>query len=296
MSTETKTRNRDPLGKQVHEERSAAPSQSESWYLTKKARTDRNDKDLAISNFVKAKTAIDYRWHWIRQEAFNAPDYRWFAERRRGRAKVPKALQGWQPPVREMTFERKEAIAYFYHTVYGSPPVNTWKDTSLVSSIMYDCNINTSSRSWVQSILQDIVASDAAGEAYSPIKRLKDRGRNATINENSEDAKYIYAALSHDLSIAMATIVVNIQRNERGLDPVSFSTVQRFCERSDVIDISKRYQKKSGKDDEETAWAHARLNQCNQYLRQLEAGSKISNWSAVGQDNTFVKRIEEPDT
>jgi hypothetical protein len=65
-------------------------------------------------------------------------------------------------------------------------------------------------------------------------------------------------------------------RQRFDLAPVSWSAVNAFVGRSNVVFRSRRQTQKSGKDDEDTTWAKARVAQCTQFLEQLRLGKLAS--------------------
>ena len=68
---------------------------------------------------------------------------------------------------------------------------------------------------------------------------------------------------------------MNAWRQKRNLPIVSWSAVQGFIQRSSIIDRSKRLTKKSGKDDPNSPWAMARLEQALQLRYQLDSDNLL---------------------
>jgi hypothetical protein len=124
----------------------------------------------------------------------------------------------------------------------------------------------------VQRILLEINNCQEKEVLYSEHLTCPTRGRKPIIQDYTDDAKVIYDAFQAGLSTAVATVILNQHRSM--FDPpkprVSKSTVNTFVNNSEVALRQHRQTKKSGKDDEDTPWAKARVEQCNQFLIQYE--------------------------
>lgn len=72
-------------------------------------------------------------------------------------------------------------------------------------------------------------------------------------------------------------MLINQFLKDSNLPTVSWSTVDGFINRSEIIQRHRRQTKKSGNDDINSTWALARLAQCEQFSEQLELGLLLPN-------------------
>jgi hypothetical protein len=170
-----------------------------------------------------------------------------------------------------IAFIRRYAISYQF-TKYGSPPESTWAKIGLVKNIMKELNIPFGSHSSVQQVLKDFVKSQMTKSLYDARIGEKRRGRKPLILDMTPQAQIVYNAVEAGLSSAQTAVLVNKFRNSQTpyLKPVSWSAVENFIIRSECIKRGRRLTKKSGKDDEISDWAKARVAQCLQLKQQLE--------------------------
>ncbi|KAJ1396078.1 hypothetical protein B484DRAFT_309756, partial [Ochromonadaceae sp. CCMP2298] len=103
----------------------------------------------------------------------------------------------------------------------------------------------------VKVVLRAILAAQAAGKEYDVHTGPKRRGRTAKIQELMVEAQIVYDALESGLSTTQAGVILNEWRTGQDppLAPVSWSAVEGFVLRSDVINRTRRQTKKSGKED-----------------------------------------------
>ena len=135
----------------------------------------------------------------------------------------------------------------------------------------------------VRRVLEDTAAAVEAGGVYDPHAEARDRGRKRIIKYDSEQAKVVLGALHSGLGLANSTLILNIFRQARGLPAVSYITVQRFVCDHPCVEYRKRRTKKSGKDDNGSDWAKARLILVKQLQQQLDLGeAQASEGSHVG--------------
>jgi hypothetical protein len=121
-------------------------------------------------------------------------------------------------------------------------------------------------------VLRDILQAEAANKTYDVHGGPKKRGTHALIEDETPQGEVVYRALESGLSTTQTTIVLNEWRAGRGLPTVSWSAVEGFVLRSEVIQRSRRCTKKSGKDDKGSLWAGAREAEFIQYHEQLRLG------------------------
>ncbi len=124
-------------------------------------------------------------------------------------------------------------------------------------------------------------------------QRLDGRGRKPLIIDNDYCAKIVYHAMASGQSIQSSAYMVNVVRESRGEQPVSWSALHRFVSNSDIIQTHKRQTKKSGKDDENSIWSRARAAQFLQVLSQLAKGEgrAIAGVDLAGLDAMYLRGI-----
>ena len=147
--------------------------------------------------------------------------------------------------------DRRQAIRFLYHAVFGAPAEEEWHSLKLVPNICNYLGIPQNSHSKVKKILLDI----AAGNFVAGIGRKPGAGRKAIIDHGSPQASIIYNCLRGNLTVRETTCVLNMYRENNHMSIVSRSCVQTFIETSDCIKTRKRAQKKSGRDDPSCAAA-----------------------------------------
>jgi hypothetical protein len=137
---------------------------------------------------------------------------------------------------------------------------------------MKELNIPFGSHSSVQQVLKDFVKSQMTKSLYDARIGEKRRGRKPLILDMTPQAQIVYNAVEAGLSSAQTAVLVNKFRNSQTpyLKPVSWSAVENFIIRSECIKRGRRLTKQSGKDDEISDWAKARVAQCLQLKQQLE--------------------------
>lgn len=172
---------------------------------------------------------------------------------------------------KNMAQARRAAIEYFYVHIYGSPPQHEWFGLDLVNDLSLRLQIPYGSRHNVIKTLKDIMITRIQHTQYNPKKHHKRRG---LIVDQTPQAAIIYQAVEHGLSIALTTYMLNVWRAARdpSMRPVSFSAVEGFTLRSEIIVKSRRRTKKSGKEDPNTTWSVCRLAQCLQFKEQFRLG------------------------
>ena len=166
---------------------------------------------------------------------------------------------------------RKGAIIYIYNRVLGSPPPDDWNgQAGAISDIINRLSLPKNSRTRIKEILQERYDKEVNDEEFEKLS-----GRPRLIEDGSKDAAIIIFSVERGIGLGSATVLVNNYRTDNDLPPVSYSAVQRFCQSSPLLQCSKRSTKKSGKDDEDTIWANARVNQATQMLEELESKELI---------------------
>ena len=140
----------------------------------------------------------------------------------------------------------------------------------LVSVISHLLQIPQNSHTSVMNTMESIYNQL---ESYNGSRKVGSGGLSI-IQHGTEQADIVYRSIASDLSAKDVTCILNMYRENlpEPLVPISRSAVQGFMKRSDCIKIRKRGNKKSGKDDLNSAWSTARLAQAKQFKEQLEQG------------------------
>ena len=169
---------------------------------------------------------------------------------------------------------RRMCIGHLF-SAFGCPEKDKWKECRLVPEIMLRLGITPNSRGSVLKVLDDVIALRKEGKSYDGSTH---RRPNRLINDRDTSANKLYDMLSCGVKMSQATPVINIGRTARGLPPLCYSTVERFVTKySDVIEVTKRGKKKSGKDDPDSDWAVARHVQASQILNQFAKADALDN-------------------
>ncbi|KAJ1388726.1 hypothetical protein B484DRAFT_341206, partial [Ochromonadaceae sp. CCMP2298] len=148
-----------------------------------------------------------------------------------------------------MAATRRKAIEYFFVHIYGAPKPDVWLRDGIVSQISRQLQISQGSSAEVKKVFHDVLEARAAQRKYDEHAGAKLRGCKPIIVDCSPQADVVYSALAHGLSSTQTTVILNMWRKVRNLDPVSWSAVNAFVGRSTVVFRSRRQTKKSGKDD-----------------------------------------------
>ncbi len=117
-----------------------------------------------------------------------------------------------------------------------------------VESITYDhayLKIANGSFARVTEMLEGILDAQARGAEFK--QRLDGRGRKPLIIDNDYCAKIVNNAMASGQSIQSSAHMVNVVREGRGEQPVSWSALHRFVSNSDIIQTHRRQTKKVGK-------------------------------------------------
>jgi hypothetical protein len=273
-----KKRNRNTLGTTAHQRRYAEESQKKAYYL------DVRSLNLSLatfkSNFLKAFNAnrashglpmIDLTNGFMKTFTNLHLDHEY--------DRVNNAEENWcngggselGPGAASL---RRSTIAYIFKTIFDSQPEDQWTESGLVGKIMKRIGIPEGSRPAVKNVLKDVLEAERQGVRYDPNTKLSSRGRKRKIDDSLPEAGVIYRAVQSGMSVLNATVLVNKIRARNSEEPVSSHAVQGFIQTSPLIIRNSRQHKKSGKDDEGTVWAIARLAEATQWLKQLELGAE----------------------
>ena len=195
----------------------------------------------------------------------------------------------------EMHAARRYAICYVYETVMGAPPESAWggradsENAGVIAKIAARLSIPENSFRLVRKVLEDFTAAGAADERYDADACLR-HGAAPKLELDMEEGQLAAKCLATGMGLVHATIQVNEMREAMTppRPPISWSAVQSFEARCPAISTKKRATKKSGKTDETSEWAIARVAQCKQMQRQLKLGEEQASRQRV------VGRSDEP--
>ena len=202
-----------------------------------------------------------------------------------------------------MSAARRTTISFFYHHHFGSPPETEWDGRGgVLHQIMRRVGIPDGSRNETRKVMEEVAECQANGEEYDGSGKYK--GRNFKINRDLPEAKVIYVAMQAGVGITETTVMVNQFREEKSEDnePISWTAVKNFIHSCKCMKLGKRRTKKSGKEDDATPWALARLAQAQQLKTQLEIGNQhtavrveVDEQLGIGiTHSTLVVRVVPP--
>lgn len=245
-----KKRNRDPLSENYFDKRLKIVSSPAQQYLhgsKAKPELDASTRRQMRERSIKAANAA---WTPIK----SPPDTSKVAEP--SGEKLPQNYK-----------HRRVAICHLFNAM-GSPEESKWEELHVVTIIMENLMIPKGSDESVKKILREVIDMNNRGLSYDGTTH---RGSRRLINDCDDSAYLIYDMLKSGLKVTHITPMLNARRMSRNLEPLSVSAVRRFTQDySKIVDVSKRYKKKTGKDDENTPWAKARLAFSKQLLNMFD--------------------------
>ena len=124
--------------------------------------------------------------------------------------------------------------------IFGTPAEDEWQKGGLITHILHALNIPHNSYNSVKLILQKAIVDD--GHIIYKTKHIDHSGPVSVIIDMSDDAKVIYKCQDRNLSYTQTTCFLNLRRQKKGLPILSSSAVKNFINKSDMIDVSKRYK------------------------------------------------------
>jgi hypothetical protein len=176
-----------------------------------------------------------------------------------------------------MAAARRCGIAYFFEHVYGCPPEENWGGRSgIIHQVMRRMGIQVGSKAQVRKVFEDVRKARNNGGQYDVHSGPRMRGRKFIIKDDTPEAQVVYTAMEAGVGITETTVLVNEFRRTKNEDneTVSWSSIRNFIKsQHKKMSIAKRKKKKSGKADEGSAWALARLAQAQQIQKQLDLGA-----------------------
>jgi hypothetical protein len=175
---------------------------------------------------------------------------------------------------------RAKAIELLFVHIYNSPPKTEWRQLNLLPAIMRFLQNADGSFSRVTAILKGILNAKANGIEFKT--RLDGRGRKTLIIDNDYCDKIVYHAITSGQSIQSSAHMVNVVREGRGEQSVSWSALHRFVSNSDIIQTQRRHTKKTEK-----------MTKTLQVLSQLAKGKgrAISGVDLAGLDALYLHDI-----
>lgn len=198
-------------------------------------------------------------------------------------AELERKEGGRGPLTKGLSVARRCAIRYYFEYVFGAPAEDALdeRDGRIWDGVAYLIEdlllMPAGSRAIVFQVFRDVLEALEAKEIYDPSKGPKKRGNIALIQEDTPEALIVINSMRCGLSLAESTSILNsyLLYHERG--PVSYAAVQRYAARSKVVDLHRRGTKKAGSNDAKSAWAQARVVQCEQFKEQFNNGIKWDN-------------------
>ena len=167
---------------------------------------------------------------------------------------------------------RRHAIFHLFLSL-GRPGASNWNGRGgTVATIAESLNIPKGSRKNIAKLLAEIVDK---GNNFDP-DTTKAKGKEWAIKEGTEEARIVFDALETGIGRAESAVLVREYRIRHGLPRanVSYSAVQNFAARSELVETSRRTTKKAGSGPD-SKWALASLAQARQFLAQLDPASEL---------------------
>jgi hypothetical protein len=235
-----KTRNRNALSSNTHQKRSLDNSQHENVYLFKKATVDD-----PLVRYKKAKKASEKA-----TDTFRSPESEKLDTFNLYNIETHKLDQG-------QAARKRTVISIIFELVCGAPPKEVWAAQKVVVDIMHRLKIPEGSRRSVITVMEETLKAIATKKAYDASAQLQRGGRPFLIFAESKQALAVLRAMKCGLSISQATVNLNEYRVALliPLPAVSWGTVEAFVNRSDMVESHRRQTKKSGSEDEGSAWS-----------------------------------------
>jgi hypothetical protein len=164
----------------------------------------------------------------------------------------------------------REAVIYQYVHVYGAPPPDEWGKIAgggLVNSILLALKRTLGSYTSVRDMLMEYCATGRTSK-----KRFV---RKTLIQAGDRWIRVVLIHLAAGHSIADCTYQVNRQRMAANLEPVSWSTVQRFVASSPCVRKLRVIKVPQGKTDIRAPWSQARLLLVKNLIAAHERGQQL---------------------
>jgi hypothetical protein len=138
---------------------------------------------------------------------------------------------------------RKYANEYFFRHHYGAAAEDAWDEFDgaalLPSIIMKHLAMPPGSYAAVVAAMKEILAAEAAEEAYDPSARIiKGRGAKPKIVDMTPQAEHVYRAMESGMSLGNTLVLLNQWRRVNiGPDGmISYGSLQRFAATSTVLE------------------------------------------------------------
>ena len=160
---------------------------------------------------------------------------------------------------------RRDAIAYVYAVVCGSPEPRFWEGSNgVIREIMVRLGMPDGSNGTVKRVLQDYTAAVAENVQYDPLNNVKMgqvvRVQKALlIQDGSICSRVVAEWMVRGVGLTQTTFEVNSSRRTRGLSEVSWSTIQNYVKNNPAFDLKKRETEGTGKKNPEETWSRARV-------------------------------------
>ncbi|KAH8068390.1 hypothetical protein JL721_6776 [Aureococcus anophagefferens] len=174
----------------------------------------------------------------------------------------------------------------------GAPDEETWDGPrGWAVWVRKQMNMSPESTRCVKEVFRQLRDADSQGVLYDPRACDLLAGAAPLIVEDSMEATIVCNAVQQGVSLGQATVLVNVARGKAVPEraPLSYSAVQGYCARSDVVDVAKRGTKKSGSLDVNSpgVLGHPRFAARSRF----RARSALVPWPVFLQKNVEVVAI-----
>jgi hypothetical protein len=165
---------------------------------------------------------------------------------------------------------------------------------TVINAISERLFIPIGSRNVVRDVFIKTNEALRAGKNFSG-KVADGRGRNCRIQAGTEGARMIIEAIERSTSITSITMLVNQARRLQNppIEDVSWSAVENFTVNCESILKRRRGTQKSGKDDEDSIWAKARVAFFSQLKKRLRLGRLTLDALNMEETNLTPIRLDE---
>ena len=168
--------------------------------------------------------------------------------------------------------DQRVVIKFFYEQL-GSPPEEDWAGHyGTIGQIRLRMGDAAPEARTVQRTLKRLLDGDEDIAS-------KPSGPGAKPSLSEEEDLLVGLLATKGFSQPMALQLLNLERFEKGLEPVSLRSLQRAEARVQLM-RRKRRSRKAGSTDLEGAWAKASLNQSVQFDGQLTLGYEAEQYEA----------------
>ena len=195
----------------------------------------------------------------------------------------------WMPQAIKDPGQRRQAVHLFW-LVHAKP---SHKDLKFVHLVMKQLHAMPRSLHWVKEVIKRC-EDDSGTPGFDITKNRKGQGRKESLS--AEERQAIASSLVVGTGTPMITAEINADRVINGAKTAK-ELVSENCVRTTMKrhggQINNRGKKKTGKTDQETKWAKARLALCTQLKYQLEIARRKRNAGTSRHDKAWVRMALE---